>query len=142
MQIKSIAECSKGSILQYFRPSLSYQLLFRSLFCLFLSDRFTQVLLYFEIIIQICNKTYVRRLPGPDRLKGPRVLSNVSLHCPYNTLYQVMNLKPQSTFSIMLSNLLLYNVHPVTKLFTGLMYMSIRFNLPENIHPNFHLRAT
>ena len=26
MQVKSIAECSKGSILQYFRPSLSYHL--------------------------------------------------------------------------------------------------------------------
>ena len=26
MQVKSIAECSKGSILQYYRPSLSYQL--------------------------------------------------------------------------------------------------------------------
>ena len=26
MEVKSIAECSKGSILQYFRPSLSYQL--------------------------------------------------------------------------------------------------------------------
>ena len=25
MQVKSIAECSKGSILQYFQPSLSYQ---------------------------------------------------------------------------------------------------------------------
>ena len=24
MQVKSIAECSKGSILQYFQPSLSY----------------------------------------------------------------------------------------------------------------------
>ena len=33
MQVKSIAECSKGSILQYFRPSLSYSLLFRSLLC-------------------------------------------------------------------------------------------------------------
>ena len=30
MQVKSIAECSKGSILQYFRPSLSYQFLLRS----------------------------------------------------------------------------------------------------------------
>ena len=46
MQVKSIAECSKGSILQYFRPSLSYHLSLRSLFCLFLSDRFTQILLY------------------------------------------------------------------------------------------------
>ena len=45
MQVKSIAECSKGSILQYFRPSLSYYLSIRSLFCLFLSGRFTQVLL-------------------------------------------------------------------------------------------------
>ena len=25
MQVKSIAECSKGSILQYFRPTLSYK---------------------------------------------------------------------------------------------------------------------
>ena len=44
MQVKSIAECSKGSILQYIQPSLSYHLSLRSLFCLFLSDRFTQVL--------------------------------------------------------------------------------------------------
>ena len=47
MQVKSIAECSKGSILQYFQPSLSYHLSLRSLFSLFLSGRFTQVLLYF-----------------------------------------------------------------------------------------------
>ena len=46
MQVKSIAECSMGSILQYFRPSLSYHLSFRPLFCLFLSDRLRQVLLY------------------------------------------------------------------------------------------------
>ena len=31
MQVKSIAECSKGSILQYFGPSLSYQLSLRPL---------------------------------------------------------------------------------------------------------------
>ena len=37
MQVKSIAECSKGSILQYFRPSLSFHLPFKTLFCLFLS---------------------------------------------------------------------------------------------------------
>ena len=43
MQVKSIAECSNGSILQYFRPSLSYHWSLR--FCLFLSGRFTQVLL-------------------------------------------------------------------------------------------------
>ena len=46
MQFKSIAECSPWSILQYFCASLSYHLSIRSLFCLFLSGRFTQVLLY------------------------------------------------------------------------------------------------
>ena len=39
MQVKSIAECSKGSSLQYFRPSLSYHLSLVSVFCLFLSGR-------------------------------------------------------------------------------------------------------
>ena len=38
------------SILQYFRPSLSYQLLLRPLLCLFLSGRFTQVLLYIQTL--------------------------------------------------------------------------------------------
>ena len=46
MQAKSIAECSKGSILQYFQPSLSYHLPLKALFCLFLSGRLRQVLLY------------------------------------------------------------------------------------------------
>ena len=38
MQVKSIAECSKGSVLQHFRPSLSYMYHspLRPLFCLFL----------------------------------------------------------------------------------------------------------
>ena len=45
MQVKSIAQCSKESLLQYFRPSLSYQLSLRSLFFIFLNGRFTQVLL-------------------------------------------------------------------------------------------------
>ena len=35
MKVQSIVECSKGSILQYLRPSLSYHLSIRSLFCLF-----------------------------------------------------------------------------------------------------------
>ena len=48
MQVKSIAECSMGSILQYFRPSLSYHLSLRSLIGLFLSGRLRQVLLYFN----------------------------------------------------------------------------------------------
>ena len=46
MKVKSIAECSKGSILQYFRPSLCYHFLIRPLLCLFLGGRLRQVLLY------------------------------------------------------------------------------------------------
>ena len=41
-----IAECSKGTILQYFRPSLSYNLPLRPLLCLFISGRLRQGLLY------------------------------------------------------------------------------------------------
>ena len=46
MQVESNAESPKGSIMQYFRTSSSYHLSLRSLFCLFLSGRFTLVLLY------------------------------------------------------------------------------------------------
>ena len=48
MQVKCVAECSKGSILQYFRPSLSYHLSLRSFFRLILSGHFTEVLLYLQ----------------------------------------------------------------------------------------------
>ena len=54
MQVKSIAEFSKGSILQYFRPSLSYHLPSRPLFCLFLRGRLRPVLLY--ITVHACLK--------------------------------------------------------------------------------------
>ena len=50
MQVKSVAKCSKAIILQYFRLSLSYNLPLRSLFCIFLSCRFTQVSLYMQLI--------------------------------------------------------------------------------------------
>ena len=40
MQVKSIAE---ESLLQYFRPSLSYHLSLRPVFCLYLSDCLRQV---------------------------------------------------------------------------------------------------
>ena len=45
MQVKNIAEFSPWSILQYFRPSLSYHLPLRPVLCLFLSSRLRQVLL-------------------------------------------------------------------------------------------------
>ena len=48
MQIKSIAECSKGGILQYFRPALSYHLSLRSLFYRFLSFTVNKFLFFSE----------------------------------------------------------------------------------------------
>ena len=53
MQVKGIAECSKGSILQYFWPSLNCHLALRSLFCLFLSGHFTQHLLYMKLLLRL-----------------------------------------------------------------------------------------
>ena len=61
MQVKSIAECSPWSILQYFRPSLSYYLSIKFLFCLFLSGRLRQVLLYVENVENL-NKDTLKRL--------------------------------------------------------------------------------
>ena len=52
MQVKRIAECSKGSILQYFRPSLTYHLSLRALFCLFLSDHLRRVFLHCTLLRQ------------------------------------------------------------------------------------------
>ena len=61
---KSIAECSKGSILQYFRPSLSYRLSLRSLFCLFLSGRFILVLLYsYELLLLLMLSLLIKFPP-------------------------------------------------------------------------------
>ena len=71
MQVKSIAECSSGSILQYFRPSLNYHLSLRFLFCLFLSGRFTQVLLYVFVAMSghiHLKKVYVKTLYHPYQL--------------------------------------------------------------------------
>ena len=59
MQVKSNAECSKGSILQYFRPSLSYHLSLRPLFCLFLSGRFKQVSIYCTINLPLPKQLFI-----------------------------------------------------------------------------------
>ena len=51
----------QGSILQYFRPSLRYHLSLRSVFCLFLSGRLRQVLLYAKKYAKhqhVCGKVY------------------------------------------------------------------------------------
>ena len=51
--------------LQYFRPSFSYHLSLRSLFCLFLSGRFTLVLLYHQ------RQTINLKLLVVNKVKGP-----------------------------------------------------------------------
>ena len=62
MQVKSIAECSKGSILHYFRPSLSYHLSLRSFFFYF-SGRLRQVLLYFLVGLLLYKQSDLLLLP-------------------------------------------------------------------------------
>ena len=98
MQVKSIAECSEGSILQYFRPSLSYHLSKRSLFCLFLSGCFTQVLLYF-LWSMLCSHyswslfryfaLYKGLLPKVLRL-GPGKLYSLEIRMMFSTLFRLM----------------------------------------------------
>ena len=60
MQVISIAECSKGSILQYFRPALNYHVALRPLFCLLLSGRLRQVLLYSQGLGQVKFKAGIQ----------------------------------------------------------------------------------
>ena len=62
MKVKRIAECSKGSILQYFRPSLSYHLSVLSLFCLFMSGRLRQVLLYSQAENTVRHRTDIESI--------------------------------------------------------------------------------
>ena len=57
MKVESIAECSRGSILQYFWPALSHNWSWKPIFGLFESGRFTQVLLYQLLISGKYNGT-------------------------------------------------------------------------------------
>ena len=53
MKVKSIAECSTWSILQYFWPALSDNRSWIPIFCLFESGRFKQVLPYSMVFVAI-----------------------------------------------------------------------------------------
>ena len=67
MQVQSIAECSKGNILQNFRPSLSYNFALRPLFCLLLSGRLRQALLYYIFAdIDLPRRTLNKALSGTE----------------------------------------------------------------------------
>ena len=54
------AECSKGSILQYFLPLLSYHVSLRPLFCLILSGHLRQVSLYDDNQYTCCGNSVIR----------------------------------------------------------------------------------
>ena len=92
MQVKSTAECSKGSILQYFRPSLSYHLSLGSLFCLFLGGRFTQV-----VHVKISNyglpvyKGVKQGLKRDTHSTGNQEVTGTSLHSS-NIIFIEINL--------------------------------------------------
>ena len=47
--VKCIAECSRGSILQYFWPALSENRSWKPILVFFLSGRLRQVLLYYQM---------------------------------------------------------------------------------------------
>ena len=49
MQVRSAAECSMGSILQYFQPALSYHLSLKALFCLFVWPFYTGFTVHAEL---------------------------------------------------------------------------------------------
>ena len=57
MKVESIAECSKGSILQYFWPALSNNWSWIPIFCLFVSDftvhMLTQVNVEHDVLLKI-----------------------------------------------------------------------------------------
>ena len=78
MQVTSIAECSKGSILQYFRPSLSYHLSLRSLFCLFLRGHLRHVLLYVILKESMSSVETIHHIPLWYKLV--KIQSDLDIH--------------------------------------------------------------
>ena len=92
MTVKSIAECFPWSILQYFRPSLSYNLPLWSLFYLFLSGHFTQVLMY----AKMCEE-YLRSVGGTISVSS---LSFKGKGLPYIVMRSINLLSPSTTLSV------------------------------------------
>ena len=105
MQVKSIAGCSpfcfKGSILQYFQPSLSYRLSLRPLFCLFLSGRFTQVLLNLFQFVKfppfILTKTILNKILTWVTGHNPIINMHHKLMCD-NLNLDLVNINAYATF--------------------------------------------
>ena len=78
----------KGSILQYFRPSLSYQLSLRILFCLFLSVRpLYDLLCFFSVLclLCLCARLFICALWSPAGKGLTSWLSFVVSSCEFVT---------------------------------------------------------
>ena len=78
------------SILQYFQPSLSYHLSLRPYFCLFLSGRFTQVLLY----CMLCHHTLNYRIEFPEQTKRTRLINKFNHHSTSSYAYLLYLIDP------------------------------------------------
>ena len=75
------------SILQYFRPLLIYHLSLRSLFCLFLSGRLRQVLLYITFFSLVtCDSSRTRQLAEIPKIQLWRHGLSNSILKYYNNL--------------------------------------------------------
>ena len=101
----SIAACSKGSILQYFRPSLSYHLSFRSLFCLLattpLKTGFT-VPVIFSFSRQVPFIHSKHHVPGELSLSGKHtVTENEISGKPYSQKSGLKNHTNERIFQVM-----------------------------------------
>ena len=94
MQVKSIAECSKGSILQYFQPLLSYHLSLRSVLSNFerlLKTGFT-VILSLKVDFVFANSADPDEMPHPVAFHlGLHCLQNYPLHLGVCSLQMVNN---------------------------------------------------
>ena len=66
LQVKSIAECSKSSILLYFKPSLSYHLSLRSVLSIFECPFYTGFTLLYLPCCRISNKLTLTHLSYMD----------------------------------------------------------------------------
>ena len=87
MQVKSIAECSPWSILQYFRPSLSYSLSLKTfVFSIFEWSFYTgyTVLLFYCLLTFVKNYLFQKKCSGlngldqdQDGLSGSKLFAKV-----------------------------------------------------------------
>ena len=87
------------SFLQYFRPSLSYILSLQPLFCLFLSGRFRQVLLYQYIV-----HYHVTKMSSmPYKVKTIKKSSSLEGHLPSLVLVcNIRDMDPTKFFKMMI----------------------------------------